>query len=76
MKQVLLAQPVITKIVSMIGCEDDHRVFVLPCVFKIPEKALHLIIALFNQSYVDRDHFSTHMIVEKLLAIWFEAKAL
>lgn len=52
MKKILLAKPIISKKITMIWRENDHRVIQLACHLKVIQKTAQVIITLFENPRV------------------------
>ena len=63
MKQVFLAHPVVTQIVTMIRGKYDHGVFKKALCVKVVKQYSHLIVDLLDQTHVGGDHPFAHFVV-------------
>lgn len=67
-EQILLAQPMVAHIVSMIGAENDHRVVHAAQFGQPREQAAHLIVKLLDQAHVYRRYDIPDVVARKRLA--------
>ena len=63
MEQILLAKPVVAKIITMVGGDDNHRVIHLPGIAKMREQMAHLIIDLLDQPHIGAKRGIAHLIL-------------
>ena len=68
-EQLLLAQPVVAEIVAVVRGQDDHRVVHPACPFHVLEQLAEMIVDLFDQAHIGRDHRLPHLVAAEALAV-------